>query len=234
MRTAGTYTSGGIWYRAPVTVLALLASDFVLSYRGRRTQRHHLMTPPTAHIRDSFAAAVDALGLPADVNDSLDSLYLPVAHWLMKDTSNRPAPYVLGVNGAQGSGKSTFCHLLAALLRTGFERSVLVVSIDDLYHLRETRLDLADQIHPLCMFRGVPGTHDIALGDELFDTLASAKAQQRVWVPRFDKSIDDRAAQIRLDRMDRSTRHHLVRRLVRWLIHATPMDRPTQRPRKNG
>ena len=191
------------------------------------------MTPPTAHIRDTFAAAVDTLGLPADVNDSLDSLYLPVAHWLMKDTSNRPAPYVLGVNGAQGSGKSTFCHLLAALLRTGFERSVLVVSIDDLYHLRETRLDLADQIHPLCMFRGVPGTHDITLGDEALRHIGISQGPTARVGAAIRQIHDDRAPN-QAGQNGPVNPHHLVRRLVRWLIHATPMDRPTQRPRKNG
>ena len=145
-------------------------------------------------MRRAFADSVDALGLPGGVNASFDALYLPIARCLVDArTEYQAAPYILGVNGAQGSGKSTFCHLLAEVLRIGFGQSVLVLSIDDLYHSRAHRMELSETVHPLCLYRGVPGTHDTEIGRCLFETLDAASPQHITWVPRFDKSQDDRA-----------------------------------------
>ena len=51
---------------------------------------------------------------------------------------------------------------------------------------------LADTVHPLLRTRGVPGTHDVALGLTLFDALDRGEA---VRLPRYDKARDDRAAE---------------------------------------
>lgn len=94
-----------------------------------------------------------------------------------------PKPLVVGLCGAQGSGKSTVSANLAAR----FERAV-TFSIDDLYLGRVARLDLARRIHPLLATRGVPGTHDPVLG---VDVLSALKRGQSVALPRFDKATDD-------------------------------------------
>jgi len=96
-----------------------------------------------------------------------------------------PRPLVVGLCGAQGSGKSTVSAALAAR----FERA-LTFSIDDLYLGRAARLDLARRIHPLLATRGVPGTHDPMLGVEVLSALSRG---QSVAQPRFDKAQDDRA-----------------------------------------
>jgi D-glycerate 3-kinase len=96
----------------------------------------------------------------------------------------RRVPLVLGLCGAQGSGKST----VAAALAARFPHSV-VLSLDDLYHMRRERARLAAAVHPLFATRGVPGTHDIALG---LDTFAALDARQAAPLPRFDKATDDR------------------------------------------
>jgi len=96
-----------------------------------------------------------------------------------------PKPLVVGLCGAQGSGKSTVSAILAAR----FERAV-TFSMDDLYLGRAARLDLARRIHPLLATRGVPGTHDPMLGVEVLNALARG---QSVALPRFDKALDDRA-----------------------------------------
>lgn len=103
----------------------------------------------------------------------------------------------IGVTGAQGSGKSTLCRRLEGLLA---ERGlhVVVISIDDLYRTRDERRDLARAVHPLCALRGLPGTHDVALGRRLFSALASAGAESTTPVVRFDKAVDDRAADVDL------------------------------------
>jgi D-glycerate 3-kinase len=97
-------------------------------------------------------------------------------------------PFVMGICGAQGSGKSTLADGLAErLLADG--RRVAVLSLDDLYLTKGERQALARDIHPLLATRGVPGTHDVALGLTLLDALGRPG---RVRLPRFDKAADTR------------------------------------------
>lgn len=93
---------------------------------------------------------------------------------------------VVGICGAQGSGKSTLSrHLAGHFAKRGLK--VAVLSLDDLYLSRERRSHLAETVHPLFATRGVPGTHDIALGEHVLDALRSG---QPLRLPRFDKASD--------------------------------------------
>ncbi|MCB2060183.1 MAG: kinase [Novosphingobium sp.] len=96
---------------------------------------------------------------------------------------------VLGICGAQGSGKSTVAH---AVLQQCTERAIpaAALSLDDLYLTKAERERLGREIHPLLRTRGVPGTHDVALGLEVLSGLARGEP---VPLPRFDKADDDRA-----------------------------------------
>ena len=116
-----------------------------------------------------------------------------VLSWLAPLRTQREPPLVVGVSGAQGSGKSTLCrHVAGALTEQG--ATVVVISIDDLYKTRAERQLLAQEVHPLCAHRGLFGTHDVALGHRLLDQLCDADASAITRIPRFDKSIDDRSA----------------------------------------
>lgn len=98
---------------------------------------------------------------------------------------------VVGLCGAQGSGKSTLAAaLVAALEANGLPAAAL--SLDDLYLTRAERQHLARRIHPLLATRGVPGTHDVALG---LQTIAALERGEAAALPRFDKGLDDRAPQ---------------------------------------
>ena len=101
----------------------------------------------------------------------------------LAQTSKRPL--VVGICGAQGSGKST----IAAALARRFPRTARL-SLDDIYLTRAERTALAQNEHPLFATRGVPGTHDVALGIATIDALRSGLATR---LPRFDKAHDDRA-----------------------------------------
>lgn len=100
-----------------------------------------------------------------------------------------PGPTVIGVSGAQGAGKSTLTAHLATLLKEDFGLKVACLSLDDLYLTRAERGRLARTVHPLLATRGVPGTHDVALGIELLEALKSGR---EVALPVFDKASDDR------------------------------------------
>jgi D-glycerate 3-kinase len=98
-------------------------------------------------------------------------------------------PLLVGVNGAQGSGKTTLCRFLEVLFAERGLRAV-TLSLDDLYLTRAERQALARDKHPLFATRGVPGTHDIALGQTILDELLAGRPAT---LPRFDKATDDRA-----------------------------------------
>lgn len=103
--------------------------------------------------------------------------------------SARRLPLVVGICGAQGSGKSTLAGYLGQRLEEQGSR-VATLSLDDLYKTRAERQTMARAVHPLFATRGVPGTHDVALG---LETIAALERGGPAPLPRFDKGADDRA-----------------------------------------
>lgn len=150
---------------------------------AQKQSLHEALFVPYQHILHE--EAIDAS--PAMLS-LLESLYLPLSAWIAAQHGEQPL--VIGINGGQGSGKSTLTRILSGLLSQGFDKKVLSLSIDDLYFGREQRQQLAKKIHPLFVTRGVPGTHDIELAKALFTDLKS-RQQKSVKVPVFDKAIDD-------------------------------------------
>ena len=98
-------------------------------------------------------------------------------------------PFVVGLCGPQGSGKTTAARIIRRMLvEQGC--SCAVLSIDDLYLTLAERQDLARRVHPLLATRGPPGTHDVGLG---LKALAALAKPGEARLPRFDKGADDRA-----------------------------------------
>jgi D-glycerate 3-kinase len=95
-------------------------------------------------------------------------------------------PVLIGVAGAQGSGKTTACQLLEMSNRPRFAN----FSIDDVYLDTGQRADLAARTHPLFVTRGPPGTHDIALARQTIAALMRATPESETPIPRFDKIAD--------------------------------------------
>jgi D-glycerate 3-kinase len=98
-------------------------------------------------------------------------------------------PVLIGVAGAQGSGKTTACKLLEMSNRPRFAH----FSLDDVYWSKDERADLARLVHPLFVTRGPPGTHDLDLALTRILTLQSASAESETRLPRFDKARDEPA-----------------------------------------
>ena len=139
----------------------------------------------------TFAGQLALNQLPVQLHSQLSEFYLPLAAWL---NQHRPAAgsLLVGLNGSQGSGKTTLCNLLKWLLEAAFECRTCVLSIDDLYLPKAARKELAKQVHPLFATRGVPGTHDVPLGLDLFARLKRATEDEIIEIPRFNKATDDR------------------------------------------
>ncbi|MDH5423925.1 MAG: hypothetical protein OEY29_02890 [Gammaproteobacteria bacterium] len=129
--------------------------------------------------------------IPAEANliEAHKNLYVPFCAWLAAQPKS--VPQIIGINGSQGSGKSTLTKILSNILEHGFNKRVVSFSIDDLYKTKQSRQLLAREIHPLFATRGVPGTHDIDLGIAVIEHLLR-KQNTELAIPVFDKSCDDR------------------------------------------
>jgi len=171
-------------------------------------------------LQPSFAGQLVLNQLPVQLNSQLSELYLPLAAWL---NQQRPAsgPLLVGVNGSQGSGKSTLCNLLKWILESAFDCRSCVVSIDDLYLPLTARQQLAEQAHPLLATRGVPGTHDIPLGLELFASLRQLTTDEIIEIPRFNKATDDRFP---VSEWEQARGPFDLILFEGWCVGATPQD----------
>ena len=130
--------------------------------------------------------------LPGAFRNIAKRYFLPFARQLPGYRGKKKSLY-LGINGAQGTGKSTLADFLRVSAASMFDWTVAVLSIDDFYYTREERKNLAAEVHPLLEVRGVPGTHDINMLMQCIEKLRKADYGDQFALPRFDKSIDDRA-----------------------------------------
>ena len=138
---------------------------------------------------DWLAELIERAQLPSDFGAVAKRICSPILSRMQE--ARREPGYLVGLCGAQGSGKSTLSLVLAEMLRRA-GLSVAVLSIDDLYLTRAQRQSLASEVHPLLATRGVPGTHDLGLGSRVITALSKPGS---VALPRFDKAVDDRLEQ---------------------------------------
>lgn len=126
--------------------------------------------------------------LPEGYRALILETWVPLAAQIATQSRAAARPLLVGLCGAQGSGKSTAAAALAGLLAQQ-DLPAAVLSIDDFYYTRAEREQLARDVHPLLLTRGVPGTHDVDLARRVIDAL---RRGERPPLPRFDKSRDDR------------------------------------------
>lgn len=96
---------------------------------------------------------------------------------------------LIGVAGAQGSGKSYQCRILTMANQPRFAH----FSLDDVYRSRAYREELATETHTLFITRGPPGTHDLELATNTVARIRKVARDQSIRLPRFDKLKDDTA-----------------------------------------
>lgn len=111
-------------------------------------------------------------------------LWLPLGMKIASQRQKLGRPFIQGILGGQGTGKTTMSRILSLILQElGY--STLSLSLDDLYKTYSDRLTLTQQ-DPRLIWRGPPGTHDIDLGLSVLDQIRQGNSP--VTVPRFDKS----------------------------------------------
>jgi D-glycerate 3-kinase len=162
---------------------------------------------------DALAELARDLGLPSPF--SAVEHYERIAAAIGARRRAIGAPLLAGICGPQGSGKSTMAAFVAAILGAqGLPTAIL--SLDDLY------LDPEDRpvhIHPLFSTRGVPATHDVALGETMIDRLFAGETS----IPRFDKATDRRRPQAQWDHFAGPAQIVLFEG---WCVGAEPEDPP--------
>jgi len=120
----------------------------------------------------------------------IKSFLIPISFWIAKNAKKKK-PYIVGLSGGQGSGKTTISSIISIILRKYFKLNVFVISIDDFYKTRKERYLLSKKVHPLLITRGVPGTHDANIMLDFFKRTKRKKFKS-LKLPKFNKAIDDR------------------------------------------
>jgi len=156
------------------------------------------MQPPENGLIASF---LDEEKLPDSFAEIIASWYQPLAAQLTDMHKNLGRPLIVGINGAQGTGKSTLAKFLSLMLKQQQLR-VANLSLDDFYLDSNQRGQLAREIHPLLATRGVPGTHDLELAEQILQALADPHSDEQILLPRFDKAIDEPKPQSEWDPID--------------------------------
>ena len=127
-------------------------------------------------------------GLPESFRRTAELVCEPLAARAQRRRIDRKRCAVIGLCGAQGSGKTTIARFAQRLLQDRGMRAV-ALSLDDFYLTHEARQRLAREVHPLLATRGPPGTHDVGMAGAAIDQLRS---KGKVTLPRFDKATDNR------------------------------------------
>jgi D-glycerate 3-kinase len=122
---------------------------------------------------------------------------------------------LIGIGGAQGSGKSFLARALAARCGGVF------LSLDDFYLTQSERKALAAQFHSLFTVRGVPGTHDLALLEQTITALRHASDADVTPLPAFDKLADERAVQADWHQFSGCPKMIIIEG---WCLGATPIS----------
>ncbi len=140
-----------------------------------------------------FVKKQEVRGKPiVDKLGKLNKFYLPLSEWIYSIYKKDKKIKIIGLSGGQGAGKSTITGVLKIILKKKYGINLCIFSIDDFYKTKKERNKMSKKIHPLFLTRGVPGTHDIVLLNKTIKKLKQKKFKT-VFIPKFDKSIDDRS-----------------------------------------
>ena len=149
-----------------------------------------------SHLLQTVYSTIDLFGKQhlKETENSLETLWgfwLPLALWLAQRRQQHDRPWIQGILGGQGTGKTTLGKILTLILQElGYK--TISLSLDDLYKTYADRLALQAQ-DPRLIWRGPPGTHDVAFGIQTLDALKQPTPGRAIAIPRFDKSLHNGA-----------------------------------------
>ena len=170
---------------------------------------------------------ISAQKLPNSYIETAEKWFLPLIEELAQKQKTNNKQLVIGINGAQGSGKSTVSDLIVEALEKLHKLKACTLSIDDFYLTKAERHELAKTVHPMLETRGVPGTHDVELALDVLETL---KQQKPLKLPRFHKALDDRAPECDFTPVDGTVD---VVILEGWCVGAVPQQAEALEPAVN-
>ena len=76
---------------------------------------------------------IEKHSLSQEVKKTIKTWYAPIAEQIALHQNRTKQPLVIGINGCQGSGKSTLTDFLNQYLRMYFGLNVVSISLDDYY-----------------------------------------------------------------------------------------------------
>ena len=165
-----------------------------------------------------FLKRYETSGKPIiDKVGKLNKFYLPLSEWIYSVYIKDRKIKIIGLSGGQGSGKSTITRILKFILKKKYGLNLCVFSIDDFYKTKSERKKMSEKDHPLFLTRGVPGTHDIQLLNNILKKFKKKKFKNLL-IPKFDKSIDDRSKKFKWQKIKK--RPDIVI-LEGWCVGAT-------------
>ena len=170
-------------------------------------------------LHNTIKSLIAREGLPGAYEATVATTILPLLDYILSLREQKGRPVIVGIHGAQGTGKSTLTAFLRELLQVHWQCPTASLSLDDLYLTRAERLALSRSVHPLLQTRGVPGTHDLALGHRVLDQLLAAGSGDATPIPAFDKAQDDRVPESRWPVFKGPAQVIL---LEGWCVGATP------------
>ena len=122
--------------------------------------------------------------------DAVLAIFIPL---IQSHRGRSSKPFVLGLSGLQGSGKSTWAAALSQALTTQHGLRNRTLSLDDLYldHAELVAIREANPKNGLLQSRGQPGTHDEVLAQAFFDQVLKKDGSDQSFVkwPENDKSL---------------------------------------------
>lgn len=140
-----------------------------------------------ASTKKKAADAVLEHKLPESFLRDAELYLLPLAAQL-NEKRKKGSSLLIGIQGTQGSGKSTSATFLKLILESEFDLRVEICSIDDFYLSQIERQELAEKVHPLLQTRGVPGTHHVESIQQQFNEFRNG---QPLTIPQFNKAQDN-------------------------------------------
>ena len=84
-----------------------------------------------------------------DKLEQLNKFYIPISNMIRDEYIKKKKTKVIGLTGAQGTGKSTISNILKIILKEAYKLETVTFSIDDFYKTLQERKEMSKKINSL-------------------------------------------------------------------------------------